>query len=114
MSCSPSARSKSMTLEATASLRVGTLIGVRDLLKITRHDEAAFLEPNGLRAELAHGVEVVRSNNERATAGMVLGEMGEAFTSKRLIANGENLIEQQDFVIDADGHRKGQTSLHSG
>src|SRR5262249_18723994 len=64
-------------------------------------------------AKPLHRLRVVRDEDDRPTAAFELGDLGEALTLVVLVADGEDLVEEQDVGLDVRGNRESESHEHS-
>jgi len=86
---------------------VDDLWGRADLL------EVAVVEPGDLIAEGAHLLQAVGDDDDGATVLAELGELVHAPLLELHVADGQDLVDQEDLRLDVNGHREAQTHIHA-
>ena len=64
-------------------------------------------------AELAHGAHVVGDEDDRGAALLERVEVVEALALEGRVADGQDLVDEQDVGPGAGGHREGDAHLHA-
>ena len=70
------------------------------------------MEPHHPVADPQNRVHVVRDEENREAALPELGDLLQTALLKRLIADGENLVGEEDLRVHVDGHRECQPQIH--
>src|SRR5581483_8044623 len=70
-------------------------------------------EQHGAIAEVADGVQRVRHDDDRLAALAQLVELLGALLLELLVADGEDLVDEEDVGIDADGDREPESDVHA-
>ena len=78
------------------------------------HFETTFFKPNDLFAELLNRTKAMTDYYDCATFTTKLLDFLTTFSLKRLIANCEDFINEQNFWFDVCGDREAKSDHHSG
>ena len=95
-----------------AVLDVGD-VGADDALGIAEPLHPARIEPQRLVAEALDQAERMRDEQDRLAAALELGELVQALVREALVADGENLVDQQHVGIDVDRDRESEPHVHA-
>jgi len=95
----PSGRLRQQLLFALLNLRE---VGADDALGVAVRHGAAVVEPQRLVAEALDQRERVRDEENRPVAALELGELVETLVREALVADRQDLVDQQDVWIDVD------------
>src|SRR5581483_5432797 len=77
---------------------------------VERH--LAVPQQHGAVAEPLDRLSVVRDEDDRAAAALELGDLAEALALELLVADGEDLVEQEDVGLDVRGDREAEPHVH--
>ena len=80
---------------------------------LAHRDEAAVVERGGAGAHLADEVGGVGDDDDRAALGLEGGDLVEALALERLVADGEDLVDEQDVGVDVDGDGEAEPDVHA-
>src|SRR5579875_37302 len=74
--------------------------------------DAAVVEPDAIGAELLNGLERVRDHDQGAPLGAHAGDAVVAAPLESLVADGQDLVDDQDVRVEVHGDREAQPSVH--
>ena len=82
------------------------------LLRRPVERDLALTQQHRAVAEPLDGLCVVRDEDDRAAAVLELGDLAEALSLELLVADREDLVEQQDVGLDVRGDREAEPHVH--
>ena len=110
-------------LAVAASAAFGTVAGlgakhglgvlVDDVGRVARHADRAVVKPDRPVAEVADGGCVVGDEDEGASLLAKVDKLFHALLLEGDVANGEDLVDQQQFGIDVDCHGEREPHVHA-
>src|SRR5450759_2993129 len=74
---------------------------------------APLLKPDRALAELTHGTEVVGDEDDGPTGALEVGDSIETALLERCVADGEDLVDEDDIRVDMDGDGEAQAHVHT-
>ena len=87
---------------------VQRVVSAGDVGRPTQVGDPAVVQEHRAVAEALDRVHVVRHEQDGAPLRFQVVEVAEAFRLKRLVADLEHLVEEEDVRVDLDGHRERQ------
>ena len=75
---------------------------------------AALVQPERFVAKALDQVERMRDEEDGLAAAAEFRELVEAFVREALVADREDLVDQQDVGVHVDRHREAQAHVHAG
>jgi hypothetical protein len=76
--------------------------------------ELALAEPGGLVAERAHLVDGVGDDDDGTALAAEVGELLGALLLEGHVADGQDLVDEQDVGLDVDRHGEPEPHVHAG
>ena len=75
-----------------------------DVVGVAFGHQPAVVEGGGLVAHLADQVGGVGDDHDRAPLGLEGPDLVDALALERLVAHGQDLVDEEDLRVDVDGH----------
>ena len=77
-------------------------------------NELALLQEEGPRADLSDDVDRVRHEHDRSPIALEVADPAEAATLERLVADGEDLVHDEDLRVDVNRNGESEPDVHPG
>ena len=88
-------------------------VAIHHLAGRTHGLHLALVEPEGLVAEAAHGVQVVTHQDDGAALAEELLDLADAAPLKVLVADGEDLVDEEHIAVRVGGDGEAQAQVHA-
>ena len=98
----------------TGSLLLVHLISVADRLRFAAHDHLAVVKPQDMVAQTPHRIQIVRNIQKRRSSRQKLLHTALAPLAELIVADRQNLIDNQDIRLNHRRHRESKPRLHTG
>ena len=82
------------------------------LARLAVEDQPAVVEDERPVADLAGGLGGVGDEHDRAALGLELLDPAQAFHLERLVADGEDFVDEEDVGVEVDGHGEAEAHVH--
>ena len=90
------------------------LVRVADRLRLTAHDHLAVVKPQDMVAQTPHRIQIVRNIQKRRSSRQKLLHTALAPLAELIVADRQNLIDNQDIRLNHRRHRESEPRLHAG